>query len=396
MPPDVDWQVTPAFQPESQGLRFRSRRRACGRRDAQVDRARRCLHRRHPRYRAVRLWRAHRAERPRPHHRLPDHRGRDHLARPQRRAHVPGHALGYDQATGFGLVQALARLDAPALPLGQFHGLEVGSRGSSLPVPAGASMRPRPIVVGRQEFAGYWEYLLDEAIFTAPAHPFWGGAALIGPAGDLCGIASLPPRPVEGGGERRRSAQHDRPDRPPAADPRRPEDRSAARKAPPRPWLGLYAVEVDGRVVVAGSPRTARPSAAGLATGDIDPCRRQANGCRHSPSSTGASGRLGEAGVDRPAHHLSATARVARSRSNRATATFPQEAPAALRRPPGISEPAPGARGRLYGPDPWGRGVGRDQAQSRKYRTSGGCRPAAGCDRPRSLPTRRCRTRTGA
>ncbi len=35
-------------------------------------------------------------------------------------------------------------------------------------------------VVARQEFAGYWEYLLDRAIFTAPAHPFWGGAALIG------------------------------------------------------------------------------------------------------------------------------------------------------------------------------------------------------------------------
>jgi len=46
-------------------------------------------------------------------------------------------------------------------------------------------------IAGKQEFAGYWEYVLDEAIFTAPAHPNWGGAALIGPAGDLLGIGSL-------------------------------------------------------------------------------------------------------------------------------------------------------------------------------------------------------------
>ena len=46
-------------------------------------------------------------------------------------------------------------------------------------------------VVARQEFAGYWEYLLDDAIFTAPAHPFWGGAALIGGDGSLIGIGSL-------------------------------------------------------------------------------------------------------------------------------------------------------------------------------------------------------------
>src|SRR6266478_6069962 len=31
---------------------------------------------------------------------------------------VPGHALAYDQETGFGLVQALARMDLPALQIG--------------------------------------------------------------------------------------------------------------------------------------------------------------------------------------------------------------------------------------------------------------------------------------
>src|SRR6202022_829775 len=39
---------------------------------------------------------------------------------------VPGHMLGYDQETGFGLVQALARLDLPELPLGQSSGAPIG------------------------------------------------------------------------------------------------------------------------------------------------------------------------------------------------------------------------------------------------------------------------------
>ena len=46
-------------------------------------------------------------------------------------------------------------------------------------------------IAGRQEFAGYWEYVLDEAIFTAPSHPNWGGTAMIGSKGELLGIGSL-------------------------------------------------------------------------------------------------------------------------------------------------------------------------------------------------------------
>ena len=58
----------------------------------------------------------------------------------------------------------------------------------------GAGGRQRSVagrIVAKQEFAGYWEYVLDEAIFTAPAHPHWGGTGVIGPAGDLLGIGSL-------------------------------------------------------------------------------------------------------------------------------------------------------------------------------------------------------------
>ena len=103
---------------------------------------------------------------------------------------VPGHVLAYDQVTGFGLVQALARLDIPVLPIGDSSRAPVGEH----VVVAGAGGRARSVaarIVARQEFAGYWEYLLDEAIFTAPGHPRWGGTALIGSGGELLGIGSL-------------------------------------------------------------------------------------------------------------------------------------------------------------------------------------------------------------
>jgi hypothetical protein len=58
-------------------------------------------------------------------------------------------------------------------------------------------------VIGKEEFAGYWEYLLEEAIFTAPAHPHWGGTGLIGRDGKLLGIGSLHLRQVIEGGQPR-------------------------------------------------------------------------------------------------------------------------------------------------------------------------------------------------
>ena len=103
---------------------------------------------------------------------------------------VPGHVVGFDAVTGFGLVQALGDLRLPPLPIGRSESLKIGDKA----VVAGAGGRTRSVaakLIARQEFAGYWEYVLDEALFTAPSHPHWGGTALIGPAGDLLGIGSL-------------------------------------------------------------------------------------------------------------------------------------------------------------------------------------------------------------
>src|SRR4051794_11914305 len=155
---------------------------------------------------------------------------------------VQGHALGYDQETGFGLVQALARLDLPALSLGQSSAAAVGDN----VVVGGAGGRHHSVaaqIAAPQEFAGYWEYVLDEAIFTAPAHPNWGGTAMIGPHGDLLGIGSLQ---LEQPGEK--GNQHLNMIVP--IDLLKPilDDllTLGPRNTPPRPWLGRYAPEDNG------------------------------------------------------------------------------------------------------------------------------------------------------
>ena len=121
-------------------------------------------------------------------------------------------------------------------------------------------------VVARQEFAGYWEYLLDRAIFTAPAHPFWGGAALIGGDGSLIGVGSLHVQ-HSSGRELRRDVNMVVPIDllPPILDDLLTYGR---RNQPPRPWLGLYAAEVEDAIVIAGLSDRGPASKTGLKPGD--------------------------------------------------------------------------------------------------------------------------------
>jgi S1-C subfamily serine protease len=179
---------------------------------------------------------------------------------------IPGHVLGYDQETGFGLVQALAKLDVPALAIGDSTAASIGER----VVVGGFGGRQRSVaarIVAKQEFAGYWEYVLDEAIFTAPAHPNWGGTALIGPAGDLLGVGSLQlQHAVEKGQTQNINMMVPIDLLKPIVDDLMKLGR---RNAPPRPWLGLYATEVDDRLVVVGLADRGPAKQAELRTGDI-------------------------------------------------------------------------------------------------------------------------------
>jgi S1-C subfamily serine protease len=179
---------------------------------------------------------------------------------------VPGHALAYDQETGFGLVQALGKLNVPALPLGESSAARIGDK----VVVGGAGGQQRSVaahIAAKQEFAGYWEYLLEEALFTAPAHPNWGGTAVIDKRGNLIGIGSLHLQ------QARDNAPAEHLNMVVPVDLLKPvyDDllTLGRQNKPPRPWLGLYATEIDGKVVVAGMASKAPARQANIHTGDI-------------------------------------------------------------------------------------------------------------------------------
>ena len=179
---------------------------------------------------------------------------------------VQGHALGFDSETGFGLVQALgrSRSRAAAARLVRMRA-QIGDR----VVVGGAGGRTRSVashIAAKQEFAGYWEYLLDEAIFTHPAHPNWGGTGLISTRGELIGIGSLQ---LER--ERDGRAEHVNMIVPidllkPVLDDLRKFGRV---NKPARPWLGMYTTEIDNRVVVVGIAGKGPAARAELKTGDV-------------------------------------------------------------------------------------------------------------------------------
>ncbi len=178
---------------------------------------------------------------------------------------VQGHALGFDQETGFGLVQALGKMDVPMLEIGSAKTVDIGER----VVLGGAGGRTRSLagrVAAKQEFAGYWEYVLDEAIFTYPAHPNWGGTALIANTGKLIGIGSLQL-------ERAREGKNEHLNMVVPIDLLEPildDLRKFGRvNRPVRPWLGLYSTEIEDRIVVVGIAPKGPAARAEIKTGDV-------------------------------------------------------------------------------------------------------------------------------
>ena len=178
---------------------------------------------------------------------------------------IPAHPLAIDQESGLGLAQALDRLGLPAVPLGRSRDAHVGD--AAVIASGGRRQLVEARIVAKHEFAGYWEYLLDEAIFTAPAHPFWGGAGLFAKDGRLIGIGSLH---VESAGEQ---------DVPSDVNMVVPIDlltpvlgdllRFGRVDRAPRPWLGVYSTESDGKIIVAGLAEGGPAAAAGMRRGDM-------------------------------------------------------------------------------------------------------------------------------
>jgi len=178
---------------------------------------------------------------------------------------VAAHPLAYDQVTGFGLVLPLQKLDLPPIPIGSSSGL---SAGSEVHILSSAEFgEPQTAhVLARREFAGAWEYLLDEAIFAAPAHPHWSGAALIDEAGMLVGLGSLLVRELIGGEEINANMFVPIDLLKPILQSLKSTGRADRR---PRPWLGIYAVEVAGKVYVTGVVEGGPAQIADIREGDV-------------------------------------------------------------------------------------------------------------------------------
>lgn len=179
---------------------------------------------------------------------------------------MPGHVVGQDPETGYGLVQALKPLQVPTIELGDSSRLHEGDP----VIVAGYGGRGHALnarVISKREFAGYWEYLLEEGIFTSPPHPNWGGSGLIGPDGKLLGVGSLfvqqillSDSPVDGNmfipiNLLKASI----------------EDliRFGSPAKPSRPWLGITTAEADNRLVIARLNRGGPARRSGLQVGDF-------------------------------------------------------------------------------------------------------------------------------
>jgi S1-C subfamily serine protease len=177
---------------------------------------------------------------------------------------VVAHPLGADPVTGFGLVQALEPLDLPVLPLGDSQSLTA----DSAVIVAGAGGRTHAAaghVLTRMPFAGYWEYLLEDAIMTEPAHPHWSGAALVNTRGALVGVGSLSLQRQAHGGVTPFNMFVPIELLPPILDD------LARGKAPhpPRPWLGVLAQDLGPHVVIVGLNGSGPAIRARLRVGDV-------------------------------------------------------------------------------------------------------------------------------
>jgi serine protease Do len=176
---------------------------------------------------------------------------------------LAAEVVGYDHETGFGLLKTSAALNLRPIPLGKSHDLKerdpvlVASFG-------GPDMLAPAFVVAKREFAGSWEYLLEEAIFTAPPHPAWSGAALINREGKLVGVGSLIVGDAAGGTPGNMFVPIDR--LPPILADLLSDGRV---QGPARPWLGLTTEEAGGKLLVGRVAPAGPAEKAGVQKGDV-------------------------------------------------------------------------------------------------------------------------------
>jgi serine protease Do len=179
---------------------------------------------------------------------------------------VPANIVGYDHQTGFGLLQAIAPLGVQPLVFGK--SAELKERDAVVVAGFGGADNAAPaVVVAKREFAGNWEYLLDEAIFTAPPHAAWSGAALLNHEGKLVGVGSLIVADATGRGDRMPGNMFVPTDLLPAILADLIVNGRTAGAG--RPWLGVSTDELRGHLIVSNVTHDGPADRAGLKRGDM-------------------------------------------------------------------------------------------------------------------------------
>lgn len=179
---------------------------------------------------------------------------------------VPANVVGYDHDTGLGLLRAGEPIKAKPMPLGKAS--DIKERDPVLAASFGGREGVAPAyVVSKREFVGPWEYLIDQAFFTAPAHSHWSGAALISREGKLVGVGSLVVQDATGKGQRVAGNMYVPIDiLPPILADLIADGRASG---PGRPWLGMTTNELQGRLLVARVTPGGPAESAGIKRGDI-------------------------------------------------------------------------------------------------------------------------------
>ena len=179
---------------------------------------------------------------------------------------LPATVAAYDHATGFGLLRAFGKLDVKPIRLGSSRNVDELDK-VMIVAGGGEDAVSVATVVSRRAFAGYWEYLLDNAIFTAPPRIDHSGAALINKDGELVGIGSLFVMDAMTPGERLPGNMFVPTD---LLKPILDEMIATGRqKAGIRPWLGMSSQEEDGRIKVLRVSEDGPAEKAGIGAGDI-------------------------------------------------------------------------------------------------------------------------------
>jgi S1-C subfamily serine protease len=178
---------------------------------------------------------------------------------------LPATVVGYDYDSGFGLLRMIEPPKLKPVPFGK--SADIREKDPVLVVGGGTGNVAPVRVAAKREFAGSWEYLLDEAIFTTPPFPSWSGAALISREGKLVGVGSLIVGDATGTKSNTPGNMFVPIDRlPPILADLIANGRVSG---PGKPWIGVTTEEIGGRLFVSRVTEESPAAKAGLRRGDI-------------------------------------------------------------------------------------------------------------------------------